>query len=193
MNIIKSALQTVDAETAIIRGGYIPVNSFEKGFLLTSSVHALRMEKTNEYFVWRGALPKNVSAGSTPETLGGFGPDLWVDVSDLTLRAALAQHSGAEEIRTESGKTVQEEISTINDGFYDLILFDANNIAEAFTQHNHILLRISGIDTRLTDVITIPPYKKLTILPPKGERQVILRGPGKKSSYSVEQSSMHLI
>ncbi len=180
MDVIKNASQTVDLETAITRGGYIPVNSFEKGFLLTSSVQALRMEKTNEYFVWRGVLPKSVSAGSTPETLDGFGPNSWVDVSNLTLRAELAQHSGAGEIRTESGKTVQEEISTINDGFYDLILFDANNIAEAFIQHNHILLRTSGIDTRLTDVITIPPYKKLTILPPKGERQVILRGPGKK-------------
>ncbi|WP_337049050.1 hypothetical protein [Serratia fonticola] len=86
MNIIKGALQTVDVETAIIRGGYIPVNSFEKGFTLASPEQALQLEKTNEYFVWSGSFPKTVPKESTPDTIGGFGPNAWIDVSNLTFR-----------------------------------------------------------------------------------------------------------
>lgn len=94
MNIIKGALQTVDVETAIIRGGYIPVNSFEKGFTLASPEQALQLEKTNEYFVWSGSFPKTVPKESTPDTIGGFGPNAWIDVSNLTFRTQATAPDG---------------------------------------------------------------------------------------------------
>lgn len=82
----------VDMNTAIVASGYIPVDSFQQGAdlpnnELTQRNHILRDETTGEYFRWDGDLPKQVLAGSTPESTGGIGKGAWVSVGDASTRS----------------------------------------------------------------------------------------------------------
>lgn len=70
--------------------GYLPVSgSFENGGTLSQRFEVLWWESTQEYWRWDGAMPKIVLPGSTPETAGGTGKGMWIDVTDATLRANL--------------------------------------------------------------------------------------------------------
>lgn len=69
--------------------GYITRRSFEKGFNVTTWNEVLLWEEDGAYYRWDGTLPKNVPAGSTPETSGGIGLGSWVSVGDASLRADL--------------------------------------------------------------------------------------------------------
>lgn len=73
--------------------GYILVDSFEIGGLLSSRYQALHFEQQGEYYRWDGNLPKSVSAGSTPQSTGGIGKGKWVSVGDASLRSELKKSS----------------------------------------------------------------------------------------------------
>ena len=66
--------------------GYIPRRSFEKGFNVTTWNEVLLWEEDGNYYRWDGTLPKNVPAGSTPETSGGVGLGAWLSVGDATAK-----------------------------------------------------------------------------------------------------------
>ncbi len=74
--------------------GYIARRSFEKGFNVTTWNEALLWEEDGEYYRWDGTLPKNVPAGSTPESSGGIGLGAWVSVGDATLRGEISSKYG---------------------------------------------------------------------------------------------------
>lgn len=74
--------------------GYITRRSFEKGFTVTTWSEVLLWEQDGEYYRWDGTLPKNVPAGSTPETSGGIGLGAWVSVGDASLRSVLSKKDG---------------------------------------------------------------------------------------------------
>ncbi|MGS8100454.1 glycerophosphodiester phosphodiesterase family protein [Providencia sp. PROV_01] len=81
----------VDMNTAIVAAGYITIDSFQQGAdlpnnELTQRNQILRDETTGEYYRWDGDLPKQVLAGSTPESTGGIGKGAWVSVGDAALR-----------------------------------------------------------------------------------------------------------
>lgn len=82
------------AQQAISAFGYITLDSFEDGNTLTLPNQVLRLEATGEYYRWDGAFPKDVPAGSTPETTGGVGPGSWIGVGDASLRADLSAIDG---------------------------------------------------------------------------------------------------
>lgn len=75
--------------------GYITRRSFEKGFNVTTWNEVLLWEDDGDYYRWDGTLPKNVPAGSTPETAGGIGLGAWVSVGDTSLRADLSLDTGS--------------------------------------------------------------------------------------------------
>lgn len=54
------------AQQAIAQYGWILVESFQDGAVITLPNQALRDDSTGEYYRWDGALPKTVPAGSTP-------------------------------------------------------------------------------------------------------------------------------
>lgn len=83
------------AEEAIRNYGYITMDSFEDGATLTLPNQTLRYETNGEYYRWDGEFPKNVPAGSTPETSGGVGLGAWVSVGDASLRSQLSDPDGA--------------------------------------------------------------------------------------------------
>ncbi|UCR92084.1 tail fibers protein [Escherichia phage vB_EcoP_IMEP24] len=91
--------------------GYITRRSFEKGFNVTTWNEALLWEEDGDYYRWDGTLPKNVPAGSTPESSGGIGLGAWVSVGDASLRSALQAEDGAKNIG--SGK--RKLIDNLND------------------------------------------------------------------------------
>lgn len=96
------------------RIGYITRRSFEKGFNVTTWNEVLLWEEDGAYYRWDGTLPKNVPAGSTPESSGGIGLGAWVNVGDAALRSALVSNSGAGIVGTSNGNTVQETLDFIN-------------------------------------------------------------------------------
>ena len=70
--------------------GFSPVSgSFQAGATITEYNQCLLDTSTGTFYSWGGALPKVAPAGSTPATAGGIGPLLWVDRTDLTLRAEI--------------------------------------------------------------------------------------------------------
>ncbi|MDH2394326.1 right-handed parallel beta-helix repeat-containing protein [Providencia rettgeri] len=80
------------AETGAL--GYILVDSFENGALITSRYQALHFEYNGEYYRWDGDLPKLVPAESTPESTGGVGQGAWISVGDASLRSELSSENG---------------------------------------------------------------------------------------------------
>ncbi len=90
---------------------YITRRSFEKGFNITAWNEALLWEEDDAYYRWDGTLPKNVPAGSTPETSGGIGLGAWVSVGDASLRSALAGQNGVDLV---NGAAKQTDVDLIN-------------------------------------------------------------------------------
>lgn len=88
----------VDMNIAIVAAGYITIDSFQQGADLPSNEltqrnHVLRDEATGEYYRWDGDLPKQVLAGSTPQSTGGIGKGAWVSVGDASLRGELSNYT----------------------------------------------------------------------------------------------------
>lgn len=92
------------------RIGYITRRSFEKGFNVTTWNEVLLWEADGDYYRWDGTLPKNVPAGSTPETAGGVGLGAWVSVGDASLRSDLSKPTGAGMIGINPSGNLQQSI-----------------------------------------------------------------------------------
>lgn len=88
------------AQEAIAAFGWITIDSFQDGAVITLPNQVLRDEATGEYYRWDGELPKEVPENSTPASTGGVGPGLWLSVGDATLRGMLSAESGAELVGT---------------------------------------------------------------------------------------------
>jgi len=106
-----------DANQAMLKYGYITKDSFEDGGTISLANECLRWKANGEFYRWDGTLPKVVPAGSTPDSAGGIGSGKWVGVGDASLRSNLNENTGAGLSRTESGKTVQEEINLFKFGY----------------------------------------------------------------------------
>lgn len=77
------------AEEAIRNYGYITMDSFEDGAILTLPNQVLRYKATGEYYRWDGEFPKDVSKDSTPENSGGVGLGAWLSIGDAVLRSEI--------------------------------------------------------------------------------------------------------
>lgn len=92
------------------------VGSFENGLnfinALTNSDQLVTLE--NEFgkqtYCWTGKFPKQVPAGSTPQSTGGIGKGAWASVGGAGLRGDLNRNTGAELVKTKSGESVQDII-----------------------------------------------------------------------------------
>ncbi|CAM6492899.1 hypothetical protein [Enterobacter intestinihominis] len=93
------------AQQAISAFGYITLDSFEDGNTLTLPNQVLRLEATGEYYRWDGAFPKNVPAGSSPESTGGVGIGAWLSVGDASLRTDLSSPGGVNLVNDAQSKS----------------------------------------------------------------------------------------
>ena len=84
--------------------GYIDKGTFTAGATLTTANDIL--QSSGEYYRWTGALPKTVTAGSSPTPAGVGG---WVSVGDASLRAALAAANSTVSVGgVEAGKLAKK-------------------------------------------------------------------------------------
>lgn len=137
-------------QEAIVAYGWIPVESFQIGAVLTKSNQILKDDDSGEYYRWDGDYPKSVPSGSTPETTGGFGVDAWLSVGDSVLRSQLASETGYSltpsinrinsivpvEAFRSAGLTDQQVIQQANDFAASLgrtLLFEAGRTYEVET------------------------------------------------------------
>ncbi|MBE8611160.1 hypothetical protein CYG68_01780 [Morganella morganii] len=97
------------AETGAL--GYVLVDSFEKGAVITSRYQALHWLHNGEYYRWDGALPKTVPAGSTPDSAGGVGVGTWIGVGDASLRSELKKELVTESVKTDKLEITGNEIT----------------------------------------------------------------------------------
>lgn len=101
--------------------GWKLMDSFQDGATLTEADQALRWalpDGDGEYYRWDGTFPKEVPAGSTPESTGGVGIGAWIGIGDATLRSELAKPTaptiiGAKDIIGQD-TTLQKYIDKIN-------------------------------------------------------------------------------
>ncbi|MGJ7326294.1 hypothetical protein [Morganella morganii] len=98
------------AETGAL--GYVLVDSFEKGAVITSRYQALHWLHNGEYYRWDGDLPKTVPAGSAPDSAGGVGTGAWVGIGDSSLRKELNSDIGSTMIG-HSGRRLNETIGSV--------------------------------------------------------------------------------
>lgn len=132
----------VDMNTAIVAAGYITIDSFQQGAdlpnnELTQRNHILRDEVTGEYYRWDGDLPKQVPAGSTPQSTGGIGKGAWVSVGDASLRGDLGGEYGAGLVSfkpSEIAGAVKLSVSDILDDGLTVKNFGAKGNWNATTQ-----------------------------------------------------------
>lgn len=89
-----------DADRAMKAYGYITKKSFEMGATLDTPNTVLQWESNGEYYRWDGdwSKPKDVPAGSTPDSAGGIGAGKWVGVGDASLRSDLTSDNGGDDI-----------------------------------------------------------------------------------------------
>ncbi|MEY7907446.1 phage tail protein [Citrobacter cronae] len=100
------------AQQAIAAFGYITLDSFEDGNTLTLPNQVLRLESTGEYYRWDGVFPKNIPAGSTPESTGGIGTGAWISVGDAALRSDLSSADITKGTSLLTYKPVSSAVST---------------------------------------------------------------------------------
>ncbi|MEY0231972.1 hypothetical protein [Providencia manganoxydans] len=132
----------VDMNTAIVAAGYITIDSFQQGAdlpnnELTLRNHTLRDEATGEYYRWDGDLPKQVPAGSTPQSTGGVGKGAWVSVGDASLRGDLGKitktyKNVSEMIHGDSAegdivRTISYRSGNVGGGYYIILSYEDYN------------------------------------------------------------------
>ncbi|ELA5627806.1 phage tail protein [Escherichia coli] len=117
---------------SLVRLGLNPVGTFQAGCELTAANDIIQDDVTKLWYRWDDlmALPKVVSADSTPESSGGIQQGAWqvVDVTDV-LRRDLAKSAGAGLVGTTSGVSVQ---SVLDDYHLRLTTCERNSRVENF-------------------------------------------------------------
>ncbi|ALX78377.1 glycosyl hydrolase family 28-related protein [Cronobacter malonaticus] len=101
------------AQQTIAQYGWILVESFQDGAVITLPNQALRDDSTGEYYRWDGALPKTVPAGSTPASTGGIGIGAWIGIGDAALKTMLLSNAGSSMIGMQEGGTLKDVIKWV--------------------------------------------------------------------------------
>ncbi|ENU1228532.1 hypothetical protein [Providencia rettgeri] len=83
----------IESEQALLAAGYAPAGTFQEGAEIVSrngTVLWKLPDGDGDHYRWDGDLPKQVPAGSTPQSTGGVGKGAWVSVGDASLRGDLS-------------------------------------------------------------------------------------------------------
>lgn len=117
-------------------------NLFEAGCFITDPSEIVYSIGDGEYYRWDGDLPKQVTAGSTPQSTGGIGEGAWVSVGDASLRSefndadgvALVGSTNYDGIRNytgQRGKISAYGRENIFDGGVGVFVLDASDASSA--------------------------------------------------------------
>lgn len=108
----------IESEQALLAAGYAPAGTFQEGAEVVSrngTVLWKLPDGDGDHYRWDGDLPKQVPAGSTPQSTGGIGKGAWVSVGDASLRGDLNKNSGASMIGTTTGENVEERLGNVEE------------------------------------------------------------------------------
>ncbi|HEF8779605.1 TPA: hypothetical protein RG718_000475 [Providencia rettgeri] len=89
----------IEFEQALLAAGYAPAGTFQEGAEVVnrnSTVLWKLPDGDGDYYRWDGDLPKQVPAGSTPQSTGGIGKGAWVSVGDASLRGDIEKYKYVE-------------------------------------------------------------------------------------------------
>jgi hypothetical protein len=95
MNADEDTYNQRDGEIVKTRAGAVRavgiqrVGDFTTGCTVTERNQGVLYETDGTVYVWLGALPKSVPAGSSPVTTGGLGPSGWLDIGDASAYSRL--------------------------------------------------------------------------------------------------------
>ncbi|WP_415886837.1 hypothetical protein [Providencia rettgeri] len=140
----------IESEQALLAAGYASAGTFQEGAEVVSrngTVLWKLPDGDGEHYRWDGELPKQVPAGSTPQSTGGIGKGAWVSVGDASLRSDIKTNLGASLIGTSSGLTVQQIIDrgTI---YIDDLITSRNGDVDASAPINALLEQIRSMTDR---------------------------------------------
>ncbi|QNP19185.1 hypothetical protein [Providencia rettgeri] len=88
----------IESEQALLAAGYAPAGTFQEGAEIVSrngTVLWKLPDGDGDYYRWDGDLPKQVPAGSTPQSTGGIGKGAWVSVGDASFRSDVRNGDGS--------------------------------------------------------------------------------------------------
>ncbi|ENH4338884.1 hypothetical protein ACRTOV_003072 [Providencia stuartii] len=88
----------IESEQALLAAGYAPAGTFQEGAEVVSrngTVLWKLPDGDGDHYRWDGDLPKQVPAGSTPQSTGGIGKGAWVSVGDANLRSDVKNGDGS--------------------------------------------------------------------------------------------------
>ncbi|MBC8652916.1 hypothetical protein GQR86_05925 [Providencia vermicola] len=87
----------IESEQALLAAGYAPAGTFQEGAEVVSrngTVLWKLPDGDGDHYRWDGDLPKQVPAGSTPQSTGGIDKGAWVSVGDASARAYVDEFKG---------------------------------------------------------------------------------------------------
>lgn len=123
-----------------------------------------------QYYLWKGAYPKTIPAGSSPDTTGGVSDAGWLPWGDITLREELATTSGAGMLGTPSGRTVHQSLRKLSDypsaidalaTGLDIVIDEDYNTAPAILPGSHQMLVGRGGEIKMDAInAAVHAYKK---------------------------------
>ena len=109
--LVHSAGNVDLGELAVAREEFVTLpGSFETGVTVNTKNELVVF--TDGKYRWDGVLPKEVSAGSTPEASGGIGDGKWVGVGDASLRNELSLSNGSSLIGVNSEMSLSDFYSS---------------------------------------------------------------------------------
>ena len=109
--LVHSAGSVDLGELAVSREEYVTLSgSFDTGVTVNTKNELVVF--TDGKYRWDGVLPKEVSAGSTPEASGGIGDGKWVGVGDASLRYELSLSNGSSLIGVNSEMSLSDFYSS---------------------------------------------------------------------------------
>lgn len=145
--LFKELVETfkVDMNIAIVAAGYIAIDSFQQGAdlpnnELTQRNQILRDETTGEYFRWDGDLPKQVPAGSTPQSTGGISKGAWVSVGDASLRSDMENGDGSL-VGTQNEESLKDYLTRI----YPFTLVGEFIVGKEIVKKDHVVRDNNGL------------------------------------------------
>lgn len=84
-----------------------------------------------QYYIWKGAYPKVIPAGSTPATTGGVSASGWLPLGDITLRSELASSAPGKGVDLVYGAASDIELAVTNSNVSALsTLVESRNYAK---------------------------------------------------------------
>ena len=117
---------------AVAREEYVTLpGSFDTGVTVNTKNELVVF--TDGKYRWDGALPKEVPAGSTPDSTGEVKLGAWVSVGDVSLRASLAGQNGVDLVNGAAKQNDLDKLGIHTSGYVNVLEYIPENLHQYLT------------------------------------------------------------